>query len=319
MATQWLRRAWLLAAGASVLLLAACGGGDVESQLVPSRIVVFGDAMADIGQNPTGQRYTVNDGSTNNWTLEVARRYGTSIAPARAGGFSYAQGNARVSASPGAGGDTSAPPVVDQVTTFLSANSLTPNDLVLVSAGTSDVIVQARAVMEGAQSRDQMLANLTQAGRDLGAQVRRLVDAGARHVAVVGPYNLGRSPWAKQTGQADLLEAASREFNNRFLLSVEDLGETVLFIDAAELYNRYEGTPGNYGLDNVDSPVCTSVDAGEGIGTGTGQINSLLCTSATISAGADYNAYLFADRIYPTPRGHFLFGDNAFNRIHERW
>src|SRR5687768_12283282 len=107
MATQWLRRVWLLAAGASVLLLAACGG-EVESQLAPTRVIVFGDAMADVGQNATGRRYTVNDGSVNNWTHYLAQAYGQSLTPARSGGSSYATGNARVAAKPGAGGDATA-------------------------------------------------------------------------------------------------------------------------------------------------------------------------------------------------------------------
>lgn len=321
MATQWLRRVWLLAAGASVLLLAACGGGDVESQLSPTRVIAFGDAMADLGQNATGRRYTVNDGSVNNWTLFVAQAYGQSLAPARAGGFSYATGNARVTAKPGAAGDTAAPTVTEQIDTFLSAGGFTSTDLVLVNAGTSDLIVQGRAAMEGTQTREQMIANVGQAGRELGAQVRRLVTAGARQVVVAGPYNLGRSPWAKQTGQGGLLEAASIEFNNKFLLAVVDLGENVLYVDAAQQYNVYEANPANHQLSDASTLACTNVDPGEGIGTGPGQVNSLNCTTADVvqPGTTTYNDFLFADRVYPTPRGQRLFGEHAFNRIKERW
>lgn len=318
MATQWLRRAWLAAASASVLLLAACGGGDVESELKPSRIIAFGDAMADVGQNASGRRYTVNDGDVNNWTQYVANAYGSSVAPVRTGGLSYATGNARVAARPGAGGDNTAPTVTEQIDAFLAANSFGTSDLVLVSAGTSDVIVQVRAVLDSAQSQSQMLDALNQAGRDLGAQVRRLVNAGARHVVVAGPYNLGRSPWAKQTGQASLMEAASSKFNTGFLLAVVDLGERVLYVDAAQQFNVYEANPGNHSIANDDDPVCTSVDAGEGIGTGTGQVNSLNCTTATVG-GNDYTTFLFADRVYPTPRGHRLFGEHAYDRLRQRW
>lgn len=318
MATQWLRRAWLVAASASLLALAACGGGDVESELSPSRIIVFGDAMADVGQNASGNRYTVNDGVVNNWTQYVAESYGRSVAPVRTGGLSYATGNARVTARPGAAGDNTAPTVTEQIDSFLAANSFGTSDLVLVSAGTSDVIVQVRAVIDATQTQPQMLAALDQAGRDLGAQVRRMVNAGARHVVVAGPYNLGRSPWAKQTGQASLMEAASTKFNTGFLLSVVDLGERVLYVDAAQQFNVYEANPGTHSLSDVTNPVCTSVDAGEGIGTGTGQVNSLNCTTATVG-GNDYTTYLFADRVYPTPRGHRLFGEHAYSRLRERW
>jgi outer membrane lipase/esterase len=321
MATQWLRRVWLLAAGASVLLLAACGGGEVESQLAPTRVIAFGDGMADLGQNATGRRYTVNDGSVNNWTHHVAQAYGQSLTPARSGGSSYATGNARVTAKPGAGGDASAPTVTEQVDAFLAAGGFSSTDLVLVSAGTSDLIVEGRAAIEGRQTREQMIANVGQAGRDLGAQVRRLVNAGARQVVVAGPYNLGRSPWAKQTGQGGLLEAASIEFNTRFLVSVVDLGANVLYVDAAQQFNVYEANPANYGLNNRSDPACTSVDPGEGIGTGPSQVNSLNCTTADVvqPGTAVYDTYLFADRVYPTPRGQRLFGEHAFNRVKERW
>lgn len=320
MATQWLRRAWLLAAGASVLALAACGGGSVESQLNPARIIVFGDAMADIGQNATGARYTVNDGSVNNWTLVVAQSYGRSIAPVRSGGFSYATGNARITGTPGAANDATAPTVTQQISSFLAAGSFAAEDLVLVSAGTSDLIYQGREAIEGRITREQMLANAAQAGRDLGEQVKLLVSRGARQVAVAGPYNLGRSPWAKQTSQQNLLEAASIEFNNKFLLTVLDLGDNVLYLDAAQQVNLYEANPANYTFNNSTNTVCTNVDPGEGIGTGLGQVNSLQCIPATtLEGGAVYDNYLFADRVYPTPRGHRTFGEHAYNRIHERW
>jgi phospholipase/lecithinase/hemolysin len=320
MATQWLRRAWLLAAGASMLVLASCGGGSVVSQLSPTRIIAFGDASADIGQNTSagGQRFTVNDGSVNNWTQQVAVSFGLAIAPARTGGTSYATGNARITGTPGAGGDTLATPVSQQIDQFLAASSFGANDLVLVSAGNSDVIVQAQAAITGAQTQAQMLTAVGQAGTDLGNQVRRIVNAGASHVVVAGSYNLGRSPWAKQTGQAGLLEAASLEFNNKFLLAVVDLGDRVLYVDAAQQFNLYESNPAAYALNNVTDPVCTSVDAGEGIGTGSGQVDSSECNTGTVSS-VNYDTFLYADRVYPTPRPQRLFGEHAFGRIRDRW
>lgn len=317
MATQWLRRAVLLAAaGASALLLAACGGGSIASQFHPDRLIVFGDAMADIGQ--TGSRYTVNDGSRNNWTLFVAREFDRELAPSSSGGLSYATGNARVAAKPDAAGNAATPTVTEQIDTFLASSAVTTNDLVLVNAGTSDVIVQAQAYFSGAQSEAQMLANLTAASQALAAQVRRIVSAGATHVVVVGPINLGRSPWANQINQNDLLESASRRFNQQLLVSLSDMGSTVLYIDAELQFNLYTSQPSAYSLNNVTEPVCTSADPGPGIGTGTGQVNSRLCTPSTVVT-SEYNTYLFADRVYATPRGHDLFGDHASSRIRDRW
>ena len=318
MATQWLRRGWL-AALASVLLLASCGGGDIVDPFTPSRVVAFGDAMADAGQN--GSRYTVNDGTVNVWPVYLAAQYGITLEPSSAGGLDYATGNARVRIKPDAAGNSATPTVKEQIDAFLAAETIDDGDLIVISAGTSDVIAEAQAVITGAQNEEQMLDAIGQAGRDLGAQVRRLVTAGAKHVLVAGPYNLGRSPWAVQVGAESLLEEASSRFNQQFLISVLNLGENVLYVDAALFFNQATGNPTVYDLAE-DAPVtvvCTSVDPGPGIGTGAGQVNSNLCTPTTILNDLPYAAYLFADRVYPTPRGHQLFGDYAYDRLKNRF
>lgn len=314
---NWLRRSLLLAAGALALVLTACGSGTIESQLHPARVVAFGDAFADVGQN--GSRYTVNDGSINNWTQGVASAFGLAITPVSAGGLSYATGNARVVAKPDAAGNNSTRTVEEQVTAFLAANTLGANDLVLVHAGTSDVIVEAMRAISGAQSTDQAIANARAAGRALGAQVRRLVQAGAQHVAVAGVYNMSKSPWAISAGQTSLLDQVSAKFNEDLLVSMVDLGANVLYIDAALQFNLATGTPAAFALTEVTTQVCTSVDAGPGIGIGTGRVNSALCTTTTIVSGADYSKYMFADAVYPTPQGQRLFADYAFSRIRARW
>lgn len=322
MATQWLRRAWVWAAASSALALAACGGGDVESQLDPARIVAVGDAFADLGQNG-GPRYTVSDGNVNNWTQYVANAYGNPLAPVSAGGWSYATAHARVVAEPDAVGSTATPTIQEQVDALLARTALNDRDLVLVNAGTSDLIVQGQAAITGAQTGAQAVAAVEQAGRDLAAQVQRLVNAGATHVVVVGPYNLGRSPWAIETSQAGLLETLSRRFNESLLVALHNanLGDEVLYIDAALLFNLMSAstTASRYNLEHVTQAVCTSVDPGPGIGTGANQVNSALCTPSTIATGLDYTRALFADRVYPTPAGHVQLGDYTHFRVRDRW
>lgn len=318
MARLWLRRALLWAASASALLLAACGSGSIESQLTPSRIVAFGDGMADLGQ--TGSRYTINDGTTNIWTAQLAARFGMTLTTAASGGTSYATGNARVVAEPDAAGSTTTPTVKEQVDTFLATGGFGTTDLVVINAGTADVIAEVQAYSTGAQTSDQMLADVKQAGRDLGAQVRRLVEAGAKQVVVVGPYNLGRSAWAEEvTTLESTLESASSRFNEELLVSIVDLGASVLYVDAALYFNLVTASPASYDFDsdNATKPACTSVDAGPGIGTGVGQINSALCTPSTTQANR--STYLFADRVYVTPEAHRKFGDYAYDRIRTRW
>ena len=143
--------------------------------------------------------------------------------------------------------------------------------------------------------------------------------AGATHVLVTGVYNLGRSPWGLRTGQAPFVESLTSSFNNALLISIVELGATTLYVDSALFFNLVTANPPTYALTDVTSVACTSVDPGPGIGTGAGQVNSNLCTPSTVVTGSDPNRFLWADRVYPTPRGQRIFGDFAFNRIHERW
>lgn len=317
MASQWMRRAVLALAAVPALWLAACGSGTIESQLTPTRILAFGDGFSDVGQR--GSRYTVNDGSVNVWSQQVAASFGLPLAPSAAGGTSFATGNARIAVKPDAAGDSATPTVTEQVDTFLAGNAIAATDLVIIEGGISDIVAEVAKVNAGTQTTDQMIANVKQAGRDLGAQVRRLVNAGAAHVAVVGTYDLGKSPWATSTGQVGLLSEASGRFNDQLLLSIVDLGANVLYVDAALLFNLMVASPPSYELTNATDVVCTSVDPGPGIGTGAGQVNSALCTTGTIAPGATYTQYLFADRIYPAPNAHRKFGDYAYQRIRARW
>jgi phospholipase/lecithinase/hemolysin len=286
-----LRRALLLAASATALLVAACGGSStVESQLNPSRVVVFGDNFASI--NP---RYTISNGSAINWTERVASRYGVTLTASSAGGTSYAAGDARVAN------------VAQQVDTFLASGTFRASDLVIVNAGTIDVLAELAEVEAGSQSSSQMLADVAQAGRNLGAQVRRLVSAGAKQVIVTGPYNLGRSPRAIESGQVSLLTNASGKFNEELLVSIVDLGANVLYVDLAFYYNLVTASPSSYGLTNGTTGACLDTNP------------TPSCTDATLKAGVNPAAYLFADRIYPTAVGNTLFGDWAYDRIRTRW
>lgn len=317
MSSQWMRRAVLALAAVPALWLAACGSGTIESQLTPTRILAFGDGFSDVGQS--GSRYTVNDGSVNVWSQQVAGSFGLPLVPTAAGGTSFATGNARITLKPDAAGNSATPTVTEQVDTFLAGNAIAASDLLIINGGIADIVAEVAKVNAGTQTTDQAIANVKQAGRDLGAQVRRLVNAGAAHVAVVGTYDLGKSPWATSTGQVGLLSDASGRFNDQLLLSIVDLGANVLYVDAALLFNLMVASPPSYELTNATDVVCTSVDPGPGIGTGAGQVNSALCTPGTIAPGATYTQFLFADRIYPAPNGHRKFGDYAYQRIRARW
>ena len=317
MAANWMRRTVLVAACVSAALLAACGSSTTDSAITPARFIAFGDANSDVGQN--GSRYTVNDGSVNNWTSELVAKYGKSLAAVSAGGTSYAVGNARVNAKPDAAGNASTPTITEQIDTFLASGSFGASDVVFLSGGISDVIAGMAAVQAGTQTEAEMVAAARQAGADYAAQIHRLVTAGAKYVVVSGAYDLGRTPWAKTINRETLLHDASSRFNEGLLVGIVDLGANVRYVDAAYLVNLYTSTPSGYGFSNDTDAVCTSVDATNGIGLGAGQVNAALCNTSTLLPGAHQDKYVFADQVHLSPSAQRQLGTYAYDQIRTRW
>lgn len=314
MAANWMRRTALVAACASAALLAACGSSSIESALKPEQLITFGDGYSFVRE----QRYTVNNGTVNNWTLQLLDHYQKS-GSATGGLVSFAEGNTRIAQHPDAAGNATTPTITEQVDRFLAMGTPKPNDLLLLNGGISDLIVGMAAVRAGTQTPDQFVANARLNGQALAAQVRRLVAAGASHIAVTGTYDLGKTPWAKSIGQEALLSQASSRFNESLLVAINDLSQHVLYVDAAYYVNLYESSPSSFSFNNATTPVCTSVDAGNGIGIGQGQVNSALCTSATLLPGADADRYVFADAVYLTPSAHRQLGTYAYDKLRARW
>ena len=305
MAANWMRRSLMVAACASAALLAACGSSTTESAISPQRMIAFGDGMSDVGQK--GTRYTVNDGSVNNWTLQVASGYGKTLAASSAGGKSYAAGNARIVAKPDAAGSNTTLTVKEQIDSFLASNTFTGDDLVMINGGISDVIANMATVNAGTMTTEQMITASRQAGTDFAAQIRRLVNAGAKHVLLVGVYPLGLSPYGAASGQVTNLTNITLAFNNALKLSVVDLGYNVLYLDSANYYGNVYYTPTNYApLNNSTTIACTTVLVTE-------------CTPATITPGYDYNTLLYASGFYFTPTAHRLLGNYGKTQISNRW
>lgn len=317
MASHWMRRGFVAAACASAALLAACGSSTVESAISPNRVIAFGDAFSDVGQK--GSAYTVNDGTVLNWTSQFAARYGKTVTPSSSGGTNYAYGNARLSASPDVAGEASTPTISAQIDSFLLTQKFNSNDVVTINGGISDLIYGFNNVQAGIITPAEYQTAARLWGTALGDMVRRLVNAGATHVVVSGVYNLGKSPWGASTGQQDLLYQANKQFNEGLNIAIVDLGRNVQYMDLEYYANLFVDSPGSFGFNNSNTPVCTSVDAGNGIGTGTGKLNSALCTQNTLLTGADQTKYLFADQVYFTPSAHRQFGDYTYDKVRLRW
>lgn len=300
-----LRRALLALTFVAAALLSSCGGSTIASALVPSRMIAFGDGMSDVGE-VTGKRWTVNDGSVNVWAEQVATSYGMSLTAADQGGWGYARGGTKVA------------DIAVQIDAFLAKSSFGQNDVVMVSAGMADIRDQMDLYMAGQLPYQQLLENVDLAGRNYGAVVQRLVNAGAKHILVTGVYGLGTSPYARALNQVALMNklsydgdtctGCSRAFNQAFLIAINKLGADVLYVDSANYFNSVYTNPGNYlgSGANADDIACTTLLVTE-------------CTPDTIVAGANYNVYMFASDLYLTPTSHRLFGVQAYNNIRGRW
>ncbi len=299
-------RTGLWATAAVSALLAGCGSGSsTVSSLVPTRMVVMGDGLADVGQ-VGGTVYSVKDATNSTWVQQVAASYGLSVTAQSAGGQGWARGNARVALKPDAAGSAATLTIKEQIDAFLAASSIAKDNVILLDPGISDLVVQAEAFKAGSISSAQALVNAADAGKALAVQVRRLVAAGGTHIVVAGAYNLGKSPYAAAAGQNSLLENASLKFNEALLVAMVDLGANVLYIDTAFRYNQVINQPGSYGFSNSIAAVCTTPTAAT-------------CTPSTVLPAIDYNAYVFADDRYFTPAAQRSFGDYAYARMKSRW
>lgn len=301
MNASWFRRtAQAVACAGALTLLAACGDGSVVSDLEPKRFLTVGDSFMDVGQ--AGTRYTVNDG-TNNWVQELASHYSQTVTAASAGGFGYAQGHARVADADPAG----APSVTAQIDTLLASTTLNAtDDVVIINGGMHDLI----AAVNATGISDATTQAVRDAGKALAGQVRRVVNAGGKHVAVVGMPLMGNSPWARNLGWHDEINKLSTEFDAALKVGIVDLGANVLYLDAAFFFDLMYDKPQNYQFDNGKDPVCTTPDAST-------------CTPATV-VSPDYNRWLFADGVHFTPKAlqHFgsdRYAENAYQRFKNRW
>ena len=145
----------------------------------------------------------------------------TAVTDARAlsgGAYSYAQGEARVNT---AGTATS---LATQVSNFLVNNKPGDNDLIVITAGSRDIIANATQYFANAITADQAKANVAQAALDLATVIQQLTAAGAKHVLVLGPFSVARTPWGLSKGANYPNSSADYKFLEQ--LSILTSGDT---------------------------------------------------------------------------------------------
>lgn len=216
----------------AVAMLSACGGASstvnpltdkVKPSIAGSRIIAFGDALSDAGQSG-GLRYTVNDGGAGgSMTLaeRLAFNFGfTTMAPVQSGvlaggAYSYAQGGVLI--------NSGARSVASQIDAFVDAgNQLTDNDLVVITAGLQDIVDNATRYYAGTVSDAQAKTNVATAAATLVTKIHRLTDeAHAKHVLVIAPFNVARTPWGLAKGANYPSSSANYSFLEQLSVALE--------------------------------------------------------------------------------------------------
>lgn len=285
--------AWLIASAA--VLLAACGGGSSQIQAFnPPRLTAFGDESSAL--TPTGRKYAVNDFAADQqtldcnalpiWIQDVARAFNFAFPQCPLDG---AQTKALTRAAPGA----RVADVVGQVDAHVAAGGFQPEELVLVLAGTWDVL--DLYAQFPARSRDELINEARVRGTRLGEQVNRMVGLGARVVVSTMP-DLGLSPYgiAQGTDGARLLTDLSAALNGRIRATIINDGRLIGLVLTDEFVQVAGRAPGFYGLSNASAAVCT--------------VALPDCTTKTLVEGGKAGLYLWASDRWLGTGGHRQLG-----------
>ena len=263
-------------AALAVAGLASCGGGTQVESFVPTRVIAMGDE-ASLINNSGGTKYTVNAvvfttdtsvtppvtapavptaiecASNQIWTQQVAYSFGMAFPGCATTGYNLsgvmlATNNATVA------------DLTSQVNTYLGGN-VSSQDLVTVMVGTNDIILAA-------ENSANPVATVRAAGTQVGAEVVRITDRGAKVIVSTVP-SLGLAPYAISReagapGTVALMSELSTQFNTALRLKLQDVrdgGRAVGLVLADELVLAMTRNPVGYGLVNFTLPICPTAVA----------------------------------------------------------
>lgn len=311
------------------LALGASAGTSLASNSPYGKTVFFGDSLTDSGylEGLLGFQRSLTTNPDPVWAEHLAAALGgnadaawniSTFAVVRKNGDNFAAGGAR---SLNQGNYPSSfvasfiPTVSKQVDTHLQDQArLRADGLYSVWTGANDILASLASQssqLGSASTRDAAVKHvLADASRDATHAANlatTLQKAGAGTVMVLNIPNIGRTPFAAQTGAQTLLSMATLQFNdtlNQRLLGYK--GELVM-LDVRRMLDEVIDHPMRFGLTNVSTPACNSKDFL------TGGISASTCTGKTLVEAAANKRYLFADGLHPTGAGHQLLNDYALS------
>ena len=253
------------AALAATMLLAACGGsGEPTTRFHATRVIAFGDETSlsvDLNNDSNGSKYSVNAvvsdtdptilcGASPIWSQSVAALYGLVFPECNPPATAVALPTSRIRAAFGArAADLSA-----QIDAQAAESPLNAGDMVTVLVGENDVV--AEYLQYPAVSVDQLIANVEAEGAEVGRQVNRITDTGARvilsTIVDVGftPFSVNETLAHADTNRAALLSQLSQRFNASMRATIVNDGRKIGLILLDELSVQVVNFPGFQGFTN---------------------------------------------------------------------
>lgn len=400
-----------LCALALASLLAGCGGSSsTVNPLVATRVIAFGDAFSDVGDGSAtfttrNGRFTINGATSGGiatittpttvaeslaniyglWgTAPVARKMVSGSYPAitmpTTGVVSYAVGNSMINpatAYDGLGGTDAT--LGTQITQFLADGGPKENDLIVITAGTRDLLSLAVrylgrtgntttkaadgsawtpptglvTTLGGDLAKTDVYARLDSTTTELVTQIAKLIDAGAKHVVVLEPMNLSRTPWGLSLDATSVSFLRSLSYDTdtsctsssnqnslhcKLTIALSSkypptvYGQKLLAVDLAQYINLLSGTTSTGSINTYTSyfsqlpttPACAVTTPGTTpVVSGSYDASSL---SSTWTSGCDANTtvwtaiatypftgFMFADNLNLSPQGNALLANYIYS------
>ena len=293
---------------AAVAMLSACGSSSTVDPFKPDRVIGLGDAYNDVGL-AVGAPFTVRGTATVATVGEQvaskfgvgavgvavgASTYGNGSLPAT-GIFSYAMGDALISGTGAA--DASLTEQVDRL--LADVGTFTNTDLVLITVGTRDIKANANAVTVVTAFREQ---------------VRRLLDAGAKHVLIMQPLDIAYTPFGRAAGT---YAGKTTEFVNEALTQLQDLVRSGGYANNPVILANSTGLSSTFNIYTSTTPYLefsTSTQVAYCPAPTT-------LTGCAMTTGEDTKAAttLFADNLNLTPAGNRWVSQYLYNATGSGW
>jgi phospholipase/lecithinase/hemolysin len=296
-------------------VIAMCLAGAAQAGGLPPirEVVSFGDSLSDCGA--FGFKPTTAPSPT--WNQLVAKYYGYDLGPnwvgkpdgaaeSTPGGLCYAQGGARVAAANPNG--MPLPGTVQLDRFFADHGHFTDDQLVTVYLGTNDVLINFFAMNKALGQGDPKAvgaarAVVEQAARDLGALVQRMLDNGAKRIAVLDLYDLGATAFM---GSNPILTGLADDFNATLHKALPRDGR-IIPVDTHAFFADLAANPSAHGFKHpMNDDACkTPHELGP----------DCYATSAKWKSPDADQTYILVGMVHFTARTEALLADYVLRRV----